>query len=913
MVRSFLRFVVQLCLLCTALLLCAVSSASAQASNPFFTPSTFGGSGQALSADVNGDGKPDLVFFDGTVLLGKGDGTFTTGKSWNPPQGLTASQFAIADFNGDGKPDILVVGPLNQLSVLLGNGDGTFRSAVTTSIIAPATTFVMGDLNGDGKPDVLAQVGSAFFSYLGKGDGTFAAGVMSNATSASIFDTLVDLNGDGKADLFIYNQAVLQLGNGDGTFQAASQLPFDIQQISGLLGDFDGDGKLDIMGSNGSSANLEIQILFGNGDGTFRAGSVQPFMATATSDLTVADLNGDGKADLVGWTGSAVQVLIGKGDGTFSPEKFYNVSNSGSGSIVVADFNNDGKQDLAAFNAMLLGNGDGTLQGDEAVPGIAGNGITGDFNGDGHPDLALITYGSIYNTVNLNIWLNDGKADLTLAHTYPIPIPSPAADSAGLVAISAAADLNGDGKTDLFGILWDGSGLSVIVLLGNGDGSFGAPIATLLSDVSWHGGGASVVLGDLNGDKNPDAVLNVMGRIGYSGFFVLLGNGDGTFGAPSSPYVSQSQPGLTAGDFNNDKKLDVIIETSNGLGVLLGNGDGTFQPTTFVQTNNFCCGNLLSADFNGDGNLDLMIAAASGYQILSGKGDGTFTVIPTITDSLGAFSGTQVADFNGDGHLDVFGQFVTQSGSPLGLILRNGDGTFGNQFTYSVSGAPLVADFNGDGKLDVALVGTNQLVWLFNVAPAVAPPPPPPPDFSVGSEPGVGTATVTAGSTATYPIALTGSGGFAGAVALTCSVAPAGPACSVSPSSVALSGNTTVTATVSVMTTARTGFLPTSVPGDQDSSRRIFWIFGAFLAAVAFTLFTSRQLRPRFSWSFATACAAILLLSVSLISGCGGGSTSSTGSGGSSATGTTAGNYTVTVSAQSGSVNHKMQLTLTVQ
>jgi hypothetical protein len=133
-----------------------------------------------------------------------------------------------------------------------------------------------------------------------------------------------------------------------------------------------------------------------------------------------------------------------------------------------------------------------------------------------------------------------------------------------------------------------------------------------------------------------------------------------------------------------------------------------------------------------------------------------------------------------------------------------------------------------------------------------------------------------------------------------------------------VSGGKAATATVSVMTTARSELLPTGVPSNQDSSRRILWVFGAFLAAAGvITLLANTQVRPRrFAWSLATACGAILLLSASLISGCGGGSNSS-GSNGSSAIGTPAGNYTITVAATAGSganaVGHTTKLTLVVQ
>src|ERR1700738_2329328 len=127
------------CVSAISVLLFLSANSYAQSANPFVVPPTIPGSGQDISADLNGDGKPDLVFLDGTVLLGKGDGTFTVGKPWQISGTSTASQFAIADFNGDGKPDLLIAGPLNAFSVLLGNGDGTFQTPVTTNIASPAT------------------------------------------------------------------------------------------------------------------------------------------------------------------------------------------------------------------------------------------------------------------------------------------------------------------------------------------------------------------------------------------------------------------------------------------------------------------------------------------------------------------------------------------------------------------------------------------------------------------------------------------------------------------------------------------------------------------------------------------------------------------------------------------------------
>jgi hypothetical protein len=932
--RTLLRSVVQACVLSTFLLFVG-SVACGQVTNPFFVTPTVTGGGQMLTADVNGDGKPDLLFADGTLELGKGDGTFTPGTAWKPAANSAATQFAIADFNGDGKPDILVAGPLNVLSVLLGKGDGTFQAAVTTSIAAPATSFVVGDLNGDGKPDVLAQVGSMFLTYTGNGDGTFAASIASNAIDASVLDSFADFNGDGKLDLLVAGQGI-QLGNGNGTFQSLLPFPSGVLPQSSAVGDFDGNGKLDVVASGGTATSAQIQILFGNGDGTFSAAAVQTLpVNSAASNFTAVDLNGDGKADVVNSTSSSLQVLISKGDGTFTVGKFYNAPTGGASTIVIADFNSDGKKDVAAFNTILLANGDGTLQGNEALvgPTTGFGGATGDFNGDGFPDLALVAPladpSSFSNTsVNLNIWLNDGKGNFTLAHTYQLPL-NPGEFLAGITTITVAGDINGDGKIDLVG--WDTFGgtstVSVIALLGNGDGSFGAVQETLVAGSTNIDSVGGLALGDLNGDGKQDVLLNA-GQRGTNNtfFYVLMGNGDGTFGAPSSPFVGTATVGsITVGDFNNDKKFDAILPTSSGLAVLLGNGDGTFQPTTFIA-NTACtttCRNFLDGDFNADGKLDLLLATPKGYQALLGKGDGTFAVVPEVAvsgGSLGLFPGSaQVADFNGDGNLDVLG-FLSSSGAPpVALFFGNGDGTFGSplslQFLAPDDSVMLtVADFNGDGRPDIGATLSNRLVLLDNNAT---------PNFSMTAGAGA-TATVAAGKTGTYSLSLGGSGGFSGTVALSCSGAPAGAVCTVTPSTVNLTGTTKATATVSVTTTAASQVLPSGESERQSPDRRIFWVLGSFLAAaIASLLGFVRVTRFRSAFSFAAACGAFVLIAASLIAGCGGsGSGSSTGpsngSGtppGSGVTGTPAGTYniTVTATAQSRTVTHTTTLTLVVQ
>lgn len=289
------------------------------------------------SGDFNGDGNLDLAVANNrfiSILLGVGNGTFLPAILINigdsPLIGILA-----ADFNGDGILDLAVTNdePGNVISILLGNGDGTFQSPTNYATGTRPGQFVAADFNGDGILDlaVTNDISGNVSIFLGNGDGTFQPSTFYPAGDAPIGITTGDFNGDGKLDL-----AVTDVGVG-------------ANNVSVLLGN--GDGKLDLVVANENSQ--DISVLLGNGDGTFQPAVNYPVETVGSFPLfvTVADFNNDGLLDLaVGNLGTNnVSILLGNGDDTFQAAVNFEVGQSPE-VIIVADFNNDGAIDIAVPN-----------------------------------------------------------------------------------------------------------------------------------------------------------------------------------------------------------------------------------------------------------------------------------------------------------------------------------------------------------------------------------------------------------------------------------------------------------------------------------------------------------------------------------------------------------------------------------
>ncbi len=340
----------------------------------------------------------------------------------NYPVGVSPNSPVVADFNADGAADIAVTNFLsNSVSVLMGNGNGTFAPAVSYGTGANPSSLAIGDFNGDGKFDLVSANsgnggGTTFSILLGNGNGTFQTAVHYNSGGSIPVSVAVgDFNNDGKDDLAVTNQAgntlSILLGNSNGTFQLPVSYVAGTNPSSVAVGDFNGDSILDLAVGNPNSQN--VSILLGNGNGTFQSAVNYGVGSNpVTNAIAVGYFNADSILDLAVGNGGghAVIVMLGVGDGTFQTPVSYNLGVGNGNSVRTGDFDGDGHKDLAAATgpgnavSVLAGNGDGTFQTPLTfgVGSDAGMAVVGDFNGDGKPDLAVSNAGSNNVSVLLN-------------------------------------------------------------------------------------------------------------------------------------------------------------------------------------------------------------------------------------------------------------------------------------------------------------------------------------------------------------------------------------------------------------------------------------------------------------------------------------------------------------------------------
>ena len=366
-----------------------------------------GGTNGPAVGDFNSDGRPDYaVPTNGgpiVILLGKGDGTFTTGTPINTT-GFTPTSVVVDDFNGDGKQDLAVLGATDpgSINIYLGNGDGTFQTAKNYPIASSTSgsrLLAQGDFNRDGIPDLVATNTdlNQVVILLGNGDGSFQTPTPYGVGSLPWNVVVGDINQDGFLDLAVASDGggniSLLLGNGNGTFQAATYVPTPGAQVGSVaIGDFNGDGYPDL--ATTSAPNNSIYVLINNGTSTpsFQAPVTYNMPNTGPYYLTIGDFNRDGKLDIISANNGndTVGVLLGTGTsaGTFGTPAYYQV---GGGAIFASagDINGDDQVDLTTvtgtgLSVLLSGESEMASISNIAINGCSTQTVTATYAGDGN-------------------------------------------------------------------------------------------------------------------------------------------------------------------------------------------------------------------------------------------------------------------------------------------------------------------------------------------------------------------------------------------------------------------------------------------------------------------------------------------------------------------------------------------------
>jgi hypothetical protein len=736
-----------------------------------------------------------------------------------------------------------------------------------------------------------------------------------------------DFNGDGKLDIAVLGtgaggpflevqQLFVVLGNGDGTFQVPVGYPTGNKPAGLIAGDFNGDGKVDLAVTN--SQDNTVSIYLGNGDGTFQPQKTATTGGADSAWIVTGDFNGDGKLDLaVAGLGNqsnpnpSISILLGNGDGTFQSA----VSNPISGNLfglAVGDFNRDGKLDLAyegsSTTSVLFGNGDGTFRAGPSVTGTsAAQPITADLNGDGKLDLIEVTQPPEFSGPgNIVVLLGNGDGSFQAPVNYPIPSPGSATVVAG--------DFNGDGKLDLATLNSNlfSTSETVSVLLGNGDGTFQSPFNFPTNLVNY---GFPLVAGDFNGDGKTDLAVPVY-LVLLQGFFPVASvspsslNFCGTDVVPTSCGAPQN-----------------LTLTNTGTAALTLSSISVTGPNAgdFAQSN-ACSGTLavnascqISVTFSptaaGDRTASVSIAddALGSPQIVDVTATPTAPVaaLSTLTvtfpnQTVGSSSLPQTVTLTNTGNALLHIASITTNSADFGVLNACGNTLNAGGFSCSIGVFfHPIAGGTRTGTLTITddAFGGPQAVTLTGTGQ----------DLSIA--PGSGaSATISPGQTASYAIAVSPSAGFNQSVAFSCTGAPALSMCTVSPSPVQLNGTSPATVTVTVTTTAPSkGFalpLGTNWPRGMNYGPNSLLIgLSAIVMIVTLFLWPWGQ---RLRWVTPVFACGILLWVGMTMTSCGGGT-----GGGSGSPGTQAGTYTLTVSASftSGSttLTRNTQLTLIVQ
>ncbi|CAF1065961.1 unnamed protein product [Rotaria sordida] len=781
--------------------------------------------------DINNDTNLDLVVANsgtGTlgIFLGYGNGSFQEQITYPSTKNAGVRGLILSDLDEDHQLDIVVANSNDEtLGILYGYGNGSFTSVVTYFTGSPSSPrwITINDFNNDNHLDIVFtdQVSGYIGIFLGYGNRTFGNLMrFFFGHKSQLFGIAAgDFNHDDNLDVAVADYGTgnigIFLGSGNGSFTLFTLCSTgDKSHVSSVtVVDLNNDTYLDFVVTN--SATNNIGVFFGFGNGSFDKQLLYSTgMSSGSSWISVADFNNDGSLDLAvaNPLTNNVGILLGNRQGYFTNQTIYLTGlNSKPYSIAVGDFNKDNQLDIAVANygsnnvAILLGhpiknssnqttnaidnnsqvnynsqsnstitdwliNDKPILLGDYYAgfqsqtiysTGFSSNPYSiaiGDLNNDTHMDIVVTNSGN----ENLGVFLGYGNGSFATQIIYPIGVGS----SPGHVIID---DFNRDNWLDV--AITDGNDDNLIILLGNGSGTFSTQLTYFTGsrskpsalavgyfnndkyldlvvankekdtigiffgldytffknqescDAGKDSSPDSLAVGDFNNDGHLDMVTTLYygGKLG-----VFLGYGNGSFTSLSTySDIRFSQPrAVTVGDVNNDNQLDIIAAKRgiNSISVVLGHGNGTFaDPLLYSTGPNTRPRSVAAGDFNHDNCLDVTVAnyGANNIGVFFGYGNGTFqNVIALSTGKRSRPNSVTVFDINNDTHLDII--VVNRGIDQVGVFLGYGNTSFTQQMTFSTGAdsSPTVAiarDFDKDGKVDLAIAnyGTSNVVILY--------------------------------------------------------------------------------------------------------------------------------------------------------------------------------------------------------
>jgi hypothetical protein len=762
-----------------------------------------------VTGDFNGDGIPDIAVASNTnqtvtIFLGNGDGTFTQESNIALPASYYGGPtvLVVADFNRDGKLDLAALEPYSAIQIFLGNGDGTFTAGANIPSASPfPSTFVVADFNGDGIPDlaVLDSTGfseSGFFLsvtiLLGNGDGTFSAQATTGLPSLETFGPAAivagDFNGDGKADLAILDyQLNIFLGNGNGTFTAGASLTTSYGPASLAAGDFNGDGTLDLAVSSTTqdSASIDdVNIFLGNGDGSFQSPSYAASnpVTGGASFLGVGDFNGDGYSDIVVAENTGIPpaaILLAQGQTLVDNTTGVTVPPSSGPHQVEASYDGDSNYAPSTSATTLL-------YGATTTPSVSVSASPNPSAYDASITFTATVTGSgvaatgtvdIYNGSNL---LCSGAISSGSATCATSTLPS--GNTYILASYGGDSDYNAANSADY------------LVTVNSG--------ASTTPPITWNGP-APITYGTALSGTQLDATSPVAGSFSYSpAAGTVLPAGGHTLTATFTPTDTTDYSTATASVTITVNQVTPSITWSTPASITYGTAlstaqlnatspvAGTFSYSPPAGTVLTLGGHTITATFTPTDTTDYTTAtadvtimvnnAAPGITLAASASSAYVTNSVTFTATLSSSAGTPTGTVS-------FYDGTTMLGT---ATLSAGVAAFSTS-SLAAGSHSITAVYSGDSNF-VAVTSSITTETIEN--------------FTIGVSTGdTTTATASPGGQALYSFAVNPPSGatFAGPITFTVTGLPAGATATFSPNPVpAGAGNTTVTMTVTVPSTA---------------------------------------------------------------------------------------------------------------